>query len=237
MDLIVSPPPEFLADLEAFMPVAGLPADGLERVCARVMDRIPPVTVRAAGGACDIILDGAVLRSFVRRSCLDKPVPRGLGDASSPAVRRARSIIRRGRYSGTPARDEFLVRMTGAMPADRDFASALSLMLRLFNESPQGDDVHLLLAEKKRFWNDAMRRVAEYSEVSRGLSMEYLMSQRISPPAVDMTEAMRSIELIDRISLAVFGVRAGAFPALHEVSLDAKDLDEESLVKVIRFLS
>ncbi len=246
-ELVFSPPGDFMLTLEPRIPVDGLTAEEEELVFRELMDRIDTVAVYLGKERfrLEFVMTDAIARGFLRRLRLKMLLPHALeiehGSSKQHHYSLPRMLIRRSAYHATSERDEFLCRLIAALTArfgdnEKIIAECIVFLLDLFSEEPRGESIRGMITDRKRFWEEALARVAEYRELSRGYSMDYLMSQRLTPPALNVEEAERSIRSAERITALMSGDEYEP-PPLRHVRLDVETADDESIAGVIRFLS
>ena len=84
-------------------------------------------------------------------------------------------------------------------------AECLDLIISLFEESDDDGDIYTALAKKKRTCFQGVIKTLRYEQMLRQQNMETLFSQGIRVACIDKQDAERQMEIIDRISHAVFG--------------------------------
>ena len=114
--------------------------------------------------------------------------------------------LRNRRFKLTGNNIDFLCTMIEKLgPGTEDFLACFEFMLGLFEETPDDDDIYRLLRLKKRFYFKALQASEKFHEQWKNSNMETLILQGVRTPYIDPTNAENRMELIDRISYAVFG--------------------------------
>jgi len=88
---------------------------------------------------------------------------------------------------------------------DPVFLQCLNFILNFLDEIDDHENILSALLGKKHDYQQNIRQAEHFKKQRAGKNMELLILQGIRVPHINKEEALRNIELIDRISLAVFG--------------------------------
>lgn len=105
-----------------------------------------------------------------------------------------------------------------------DFPACLSLWLGFLRSLAENTDPWQTLVEQRRKLHTAIREHSEFQEKLKRFNMETLMMQGNRAPFIDVDETRKTIRMMDRISLAVFGKPAAHEEELREISLGSINL-------------
>jgi hypothetical protein len=81
----------------------------------------------------------------------------------------------------------------------------LKYILDFFDELQDDEDIYSALMDKKNLYSQNLQKAVKYEEQLKKSNMETLILQGIRIPFVSKEDALKKIQIIDRISLAVFG--------------------------------
>lgn len=207
--MILYPDDSLRIVLEPLVPAAGFDAGTIERITrgiAKSLDAVP-VTIAGSHEPALLPLTADALARYVNYLRLDvstaflaESLPGG-----NPSLAAARILLRRCGYPSTPGRDRFLAALLRS-PGVPELDELLSFALRSFTGDPAMTDPRTLFCSIKRAALDALDQAARFTELSRRYSMDILMSQRVQPPVTGVDEARRTVELCDRVCMAVYGM-------------------------------
>jgi hypothetical protein len=216
-DLIFAPGSGIRIALEPLIPCRGLSAMELEEIAEFVLagQGHTLVTLGNDGSQASITLVPSILRKFVSNLNMNRPLnfpdPESCTDASRIGIcTRLRVIMRNARVNLSAAQEEFLQRMLAHMIDDDrcrgdTILDSLEFMLSLFSEGGGDSDLQVIISWKKASCRKMLESASQFEEMTRRYSMEYLMSMRIQPPAIDPAELRKSMYYADLISMTVFG--------------------------------
>ena len=161
------------------------------------------------------------------RSAISRYVPRGLQTRCKVRLRNARPIT-------SPNKISFLQTVFEKLPIDNDvFFEHLDFTLSFLDElKDEADMFPVLMARKKRYIHSLQKaKKLDNKLVRHNVETLLLSGERVS--CIDKADARKKIQIIDRISLAVFGKTEffDMMPAGEKsITLGGKD-DFEKLMK------
>lgn len=247
IDLIFYPGDDLQLRVERVIPAKGAPVEVVETVIRNILQRVEYTDISFLSNSINFKLSPSVLRNFVLKLNLTKDIKYAeINDIERPESRercfKARVKIRNCDFYSTPGRDMFLHGLIAALSVSGDidddtFTSCIELVLKLFGETKTGEDVYKMITEKKRLWQSRICSIKEFNDANRKYSMDYLMSCRISPPAIDIEKTRKNIALSDLICSVVFGMRAGDGMLSKEIVLDIDKIDGDAINSIFTFLS
>ncbi len=116
------------------------------------------------------------------------------------------------------------------------FFQCLNFILNFLDEMDQKQNITSALQEKKNYYHQTIRKADQFEKQISGNNMEMLILQGTRIPHISKEEAHKKIELIDRISLAVFGQTG--YPEPDDAGLDFGSYHgEKDIGKLIKILS
>jgi hypothetical protein len=152
-----------------------------------------------------------MLRAFVTRLKISKHLDAGLiecihnyGDAQN--TNRLKVKIRNSRYSPSDSKTQFLGRFFDKIGAgSNDIFECLDFLLGFLDEIKEDDDVYQALMAKKRFYFISLQKAQKMQARIEKHNIETLLMQGERVVLIDQADARRKMQIIDRISRAVFG--------------------------------
>jgi hypothetical protein len=239
IDLVFSPHQGLRIAIEPFIPPGGLSPEEISIIIGLILHDMKSVRVLIADAdiTADVALTEPLIGRFMQKLNLRKPLPFRDTDLifdslSDEAIVSIRVLIRNSRYQSSPDRDRTIVslinglgRMTGGGDTGIIHDSLIQL-IELFNENIAIGDFHSFLSVKKHQYAEILEKSARFSEYLSRYSMEFLMSNKIQPPAAGIDEMRKKIYLIDLISTAVFGKPAESSPVDVTLHFDINDGNE-----------
>lgn len=225
LDLVLSPDHDLRKSIEPLVPMGGLAPADTEAIAAAITDDIHRVDIifSDCGVTAAVNLTPALAAGFVKKLNLGKSLPfRSPADfpdyLSDETVIALRVLVRTSRYRSVTEHDRAVIsllkglgRLTGGDDTPL-IAECLSLLLELFNENQAARDSSAMLSAEKRRYEDILRKASQFGEYIARYSMEFLMANKVQPPAADIGEIRRRLYLLDLISMAVFERPAGGYP-------------------------
>ena len=116
-----------------------------------------------------------------------------------------------------------------------DFFECLDFILSLFDEVKNIEDIFSVLMDKKRFSFKNLQMAEKFAEQLQTANMETMILQGFRAPHINIENEKRKMEIIDKISLSVFG-KTDYFEKAH-YSVDLGEYSsKEDAEKVIRML-
>lgn len=225
LDLIFSPGNDLRKAIEPHVPLQGLTPDEADAIAGTISGDVHTADVIFAGTGVIVAVNitPALVAGFINKLNLCKVLPfRTPADfpdyLSDETVIALRVLVRTSRYRSGTDHDAVIVtlikglgRLTGGDDTPL-IAECLSLLLELFNENQAARDSSAMLSAEKRRYEDILRKASQFGEYIARYSMEFLMANKVQPPAADIGEIRRRLYLLDLISMAVFERPAGGYP-------------------------
>ncbi len=233
LDLVFSPGHDLRKVIEPLVPMEGLAPADADAIAAAVAGDVRRVDVIIAGCGVHaaVNLAPALASDFVRKLNLCKKLPfRSPADfpdyLSDETVIALRVLVRTSRYRPLVGHDSVIIALikgAGRLGAGDETAlmtDCLSLLLELFSENPVMTGSHAMLAAEKKCCEDILQKASLFGEYIGRYSMEFLMANKVQPPAADIGAIRRRLYLLDLISTAVFGRPAGGDPGELTLQFD-----------------
>lgn len=178
-----------------------------------------------------------VLATAIARLRLAREIPQAMLDRLDETfgpeeARSYRTLLRTTRFPWTEEATAFLTgfldRASIAPGQAGKFLELFEAALALLDDLRPNETVYTCLMDRKRFYHAAMDKAIHYAEISQGLPMEALLSKGITPPPMTKEEAMKRIQLLDGLSLTVYGrTEPLETPVRDTVPIDPGTLTEE----------
>ncbi|PKL39216.1 MAG: hypothetical protein CVV44_10155 [Spirochaetae bacterium HGW-Spirochaetae-1] len=233
--------------LEPLIPASGLSREETEKVRELVARSVESVAVSLADDDISITVDvplcDTLSNHYMRHLNLTRKTPIPLShpiDNTGKAARymEARMRIRNSPYLLTPHQERHITDLVRNLAgpvhcSDRDFLQAVDFLLRIMSEKEQDTDLRSLLYENKKTWLNILVQTRRFDEMSRSYSMDFLMSQRIFPPATGYDEALRNIELVDVVSTALYGTAAPSPAGDDSRVVEIKEINAGAMKKIL----
>jgi len=86
-----------------------------------------------------------------------------------------------------------------------DFLECLDFTLSFLDEAENNSDLFSALMDKKRFYFKNLQRAEKFRQQLEKANMETMILQGVKVPYINIEDETRKMELIDKISLSVFG--------------------------------
>ena len=86
-----------------------------------------------------------------------------------------------------------------------DFLECLDFILPFLNEAQNTSDLFSDIMDKKRFYQKNLQRAEKLRQQLEKANMETMILQGIKAPYISIEDEKRKMELVDKISLSVFG--------------------------------
>ncbi|MCD4807147.1 MAG: hypothetical protein K8R13_06170 [Methanococcoides sp.] len=96
-----------------------------------------------------------------------------------------------------------------------DFLECLDFILSFLDEAENTSDLFSALIDKKRFYFKNLQRAEKFRQQLEKGNMETMILQGVKAPYINIEDEKRKMELIDKISLSVFG-RTEYFEKAHQ---------------------
>ena len=248
VDLVFVPDLELRGLIEPLVPQRGMDERDIRRIAAQVSSGLKEteISFREPGDSAIVPLRGIVIQAFIRRLRLSRSVPFSLTskdkDMPCTAIIKARIMVRMSGYTPFAGGDDILRRLLYNFPASSpneivSFPEALAFMLQVMSEYPDSTDFFSMISSKKRLLLKSLQRAEDFeSRISR-FSMDYLMSRRITPSAVDREMTGQEIRTADMVCRVLYGKPAEPGMPEQKSVIDIESIDTHSIEDIIRFLS
>ncbi len=137
-----------------------------------------------------------------------------------------------------PAGDkvDVLCRFFQKMHADATFMASLEFVLEFFTEIKDEADIYDALMARKKSCFDQLKKMEKFEQALKKNNIETLMLRGEKMPYVDKSDALKTIAMIDRVGLMVFGRTDAVLPAAVSAA-SFGDQSQEDLIDMIRKLS
>jgi len=96
-----------------------------------------------------------------------------------------------------------------------DFLECLDFILSFLDEAENTSDLFSELIDKKRFYFKNLQRAEKFRQQLEKANMETMILQGVKAPYISIEDEKRKMELIDKISLSIFG-RTEYFEKAHQ---------------------
>jgi len=208
--LIFYPDEFFQEQLEEMLETESFEKGDDQKALNYLLGSLPETMVRFPDnrGTLHLTMPEPVAAQFISRLNLFKGLNRRLIEEISRSVPDHRQLrtkvkLRNARFEETESRISFLCRFFEKMPDDD--GRCLDFVLDLFEENRDEDDVYALLKNRKQLYFRNIQKADRFQDMLRKHNMETLMTQGVRIPHIDREETVRKMDIVDRISQAVFG--------------------------------
>jgi hypothetical protein len=243
LDLIFFPDEQLQAQLEEFLEENAFTEQEAERIHkhlqsiktnARIIFPNPPQTI-------DLRVPRSILGTFLSRLNISRKIDSQLRTAISRYVadsdRMAVKIkIRNAASAPAGSKVDFLCRFLEKMHADVAFMASLEFILEFFGEIKDAADIYDAMMAKKRRCLHQLKKMEKYEEALKKDNVETLMLRGEKVPYIDKSDAIKTIAMIDRVSLMVFGRTDAVLPAAASVASFGNQ-SQADLIEMIHKLS
>jgi len=223
LDLLLFPDEAAQVLLEPLLESLPLGNDAPARLLAAMKNHRPHLVLQLpdTGRQVKFTLPGDTLERYLSRLNPQRSLERetrtciqqNLADSRQIAVKVA---IRNHNLPADPRPWRLLRRFIAAGDAAAaDYAGCLNMVLQLLETRPVPDDYYPALARQKHIYAGELRRWEQFNQHQQRLPMESLLLQGIHPPALTREDLLKSMDRIDRISLALFGRMEPVEPPQH----------------------
>ncbi|MBW1698032.1 MAG: hypothetical protein JRH18_12060 [Deltaproteobacteria bacterium] len=219
--LIFYPDEDMQVQLEELLETLEFKKQDEQRVLEHLMGSLLKVAIFFPDNrpTLHVTLPESVAARFISRLNISKKLDRRLIEQIDQNVPESQAFhvkvkLRNARFNETESRISFLCNFFKKMK-DLD-AACLEFLLRLFEETQEDDDIYETLQNRKQLYFKSIQRAKRYREMLKTHNVETLMLRGIRIPNLDMKEAQEKMEMIDRISHAVYG-KSEYFPDSPDV--------------------
>ena len=162
-------------------------------------------------GALKLQIPEDVIRQFLLRLGISKHLEADLiesihnyGDMQN--TNRFKVKIRNSRFSSSDSKTKFLCRFFDKIgPRSNDVFECLNFILEFMDEINKEDDVYQALMAKKKFYFISLQKANKMDARLEKHNIETLLMQGERVALIDQVDARKKMQIIDRISRAVFG--------------------------------
>jgi hypothetical protein len=190
-------------------------------------------------GPLTLQIPADMIRPFVTRLRICKHLDAGLiesirsyGDEQN--IHRFKVKIRNSRFSASDSKTEFLGRFFEKIGAgSNDILECLDFILGFLDEIKADDDLYPALMAKKKFYFISLQKAQKMEARIEKHNIETLLLQGERLVLIDQADARKKMQLIDRISRAVFGqTRYFEQPVSDETQIEVGSPEDiKSIVK------
>jgi len=243
LELIFFPGEGLQAQLEEFLEENEFTEEETERIRKDLLSKKIDAKIIFAN-SCQTIglrVPRSIFGTFLSRLNISRKIDPQLRAAISKYVaasdRMAVKIKIRNAPSA-PAGDkvDFLCRVFQKMHADATFMASLEFALEFFTGIKDEADIYDALMARKRSCFDQLKKMEKYEQALEKNNIETLMLRGEKVPYVDKSDALKTIAMIDRVSLMVFGRTDAVLPAAASAA-SIGNQSQEDLIDMIRKLS
>jgi hypothetical protein len=146
---------------------------------------------------------------------------------------RLRVLLRNAALRQTPVQVRFLCDFFECLPLeDQDFVDKLTFMLVFMKEHEDSPNIYQALMDRKKFIFQHLLKTRRSGELAARTNMETLIMTGVRTPYFDVPTAEKTLVLIDRIAMAVFGRTEclDGMPCEVDLGHHAGALDPEDLI-------
>ncbi|MGM0452286.1 MAG: hypothetical protein ACQERN_03870 [Thermodesulfobacteriota bacterium] len=198
-------------------------------------------------GSCRIHVPADAVSMFIRRLHLDRPIDSQVDTAMAGHIEsramylRLRVKLRNARFAFSADTSSFICGFVAHIAEDDpDFTALFDFAVDTLERIAPETDIYLALMDRKRHCGEMIRKARQNDQNLRQLPVEALILKGINISCINIDDAYRQMEFIDRISLAVFGKTELAENGMAEAQqpVDFGQFDRNTDIdKVIKILS
>ena len=191
--------------------------------------------------AIDFRVPNSIIGPFLTRLHIDKKIDSRILQSISQKVAGSDRMpvkvrIRNARRMPAGSRIDFLCRYFECMRPDRYLIEGLEFILEFFHEIGDEVDIYDALMAKKKNCFHQLKKIENFEKKLKENNMETLILRGERVPYIDKPETLKTITMIDRISLIVFG-KTDPISSTAESSESFTYQTPEDLKQMIRRLS
>lgn len=243
LELIFFPDERLQAQLEEFLEVNLFTEQETEHIRKHLQSRKIDAKIIFPNPlqTIDLRVPESILETFLSRLNISRKIDpqlhtaicRYVADSDRMAVR---IKIRNAASAPAGGKVDFLCRFLQKMHADVTFMASLEFILDFFGEIKDEADIYDALMAKKRRCLHQLKKMEKFEAALKKDNMETLMLRGEKVPYVDKSNAIKTIAMIDRVSLMVFG-RTDAVPPAAASAASFGNQSHADLIDMIRKLS
>jgi hypothetical protein len=213
MELIFFPDECFQARLEKILENEKFHTNDEEKIVRRLIEKQPEtiLIVPDTKEPLKVAMPDHAAHKFVSRMKISKQIDPNILDTISTHISpEYQDIIkvklRNSKLSLTKRRIFFVCSfLKASRPEDSLFFQCLNFILTFLDEMDDSKNILSALLDKKNYYHQNIRKAEQFENKMAANNMETLILQGTRIPHFSKEDARMNIELIDRISLAVFG--------------------------------
>ncbi len=162
-------------------------------------------------GSLKLQIPADMIRAFVTRLKIAKHLDAGLIEAirkygDEQNANRFKVKIRNSRFSPSESKTEFLKRFFDQIGAgSNDIIECLDFILGFLDEIKADGDIYPALMAKKKFYCISLQKARKMKTRLEKHNIETLLMQGERVVLIDQADARKKMQIIDRVSRAVFG--------------------------------
>lgn len=243
LELIFFPDERLQAQLEEFLEENVFTAEETERIRKDLLSKKidAKIIFPNPGQTIGLRVPRSIFGTFLSRLNISRKIDQQLRSVISKYVAASDRIavkIKIRNVHSAPAGNKvvFLCRFFQMMHADATFMASLEFVLEFFTEVKDQADIYDALMAKKRSCFDQLKKREKFEEALKKNNIETLMLRGEKVPYVDKSDALKTIAMIDRVSMMVFGRTDAVLPAAASAAIFGNRLQED-LIDMIRKLS
>ena len=213
VELIFSPDEEIQIQLEDLLESEDFQKEDEEKVLKLLFLQQPETTIHFPDnrGSLKLAMPYSTAGQFISHlnisRKLDKRLVKAIERNRSVSVQKLIKVrLRNTRFEYTKAKIFFICSFFEKTKAEKSlFFKCLDFVLDFFDELRDDGNIFDALMDKKRFYFQNLQKAAKLEELIEKNNMEMLILQGIRAPYISKEDVLNKMEIIDRISLAVFG--------------------------------
>ena len=213
MELLFFPDESIQVQLEEMLEQCRPQKEDEDRIIAHLCRQQPIITFRFKDDRGDFTLEMAedVTRQFLLRLRISRHLDPGLiesihnyGDLQN--TNRFKVKIRNSRFSPSESKTKFLCRFFDTIGSgSNDIFECLEFILEFLDETISDGDIYQGLMARKKFYFITLQKAKKMDARIEKHNIETLLMQGERVALIDQADARKKMQIIDRISRAVFG--------------------------------
>lgn len=161
---------------------------------------------------CRIPVPPYALSQFIRRLHIDREIAPPVAEAISAQIEsRATALwlrvkLRNARFAFSAHFSSFICAiLANISETEPEFSDMFAFACDSLEEIGPETDIYLALMDRKRHCGEMIQKARQSEKNLRELPVEALIMKGVNIPCISVDDARRRIDIIDRISIAVFG--------------------------------
>ena len=212
MELLFFPDESIQARLEEALERCRPQKEDEERIIAYLCQNPLEITFRFDDdrGKLRLPIPGDIIRQFLLRLRISRHLDSSLIESihnygDLPNANRFKVKIRNSRFSPSEAKTEFLCRFFENIgPGSNDIFECLEFVLGFLDEIIKDGDIYQELMAKKKFYFISLQKAKKMDARIEKHNIETLLMQGERVALIDQAEIRKKMQIIDRISRAVY---------------------------------